>query len=72
MQLGQCARSGAELDYQVVIRDPNVIEYFNDKGVWQSQFGAKELIATAWVSIPARDGGDDHGVGEHPFEGRRR
>ena len=41
----KCTRSGAELDYQVVIRDPNIIKYFNDKGVWQSQFGAKELIA---------------------------
>src|SRR5438067_4225364 len=41
----KCTRSGAELDYQVVIRDPNAIKYLNDKGVWQSQFGAKELIA---------------------------
>lgn len=40
-----CTRSGAMLDYQLVIRDANAIKYFNDKGVWRSEFGAHELIA---------------------------
>jgi hypothetical protein len=34
---------------QLVIRDANVIKYFNDKQVVQSQYGATELILSGWT-----------------------
>src|SRR5436190_12379763 len=34
---------------QLVIRDSNIIKFFNDRGVVQSQYGATELILSGWT-----------------------
>jgi hypothetical protein len=43
-----CTRSGVKLDYQLVIRDPNIIRYFNQEGVWHSGYGDDEIIIQGW------------------------
>jgi hypothetical protein len=43
-----CPNGGTVLDYQLVIRNPDAIDFLNDVGVWQSGFGDDEIIVQGW------------------------
>jgi hypothetical protein len=54
---------------QFVIRDPNIIKFFNDTGVVHSSYGATELVLSGWTGYV--DWGHTHGPVLHyqPYGG---
>jgi len=44
-------RGGAGAGAQIVVRDPNIIRYFNESGAVQSAYGATEWIGFSFLTM---------------------